>query len=213
MPRDRTQLFLLSEGKLYYLPCSYPLRVIHTPIGRAAPTWFCSPQQPCHNPSPGSQDWFLHSISCPNSSWSPLFLHLHAPFLLHRLTHLTETFFSFLVISSFGAAHLQLTSKQQHLQSPQTHHGAATFFFMQSSAKTSRSCRPLALRMPSTLPNYKGGNKLIPSGQSWIAGKRKSPTSLIQMWKFNVTGFVSSSVFTHIKSSLFLSLYSKSAIW
>lgn len=101
-----------------------------------------------------------------------LFLHLHAPSLLHRFTHLTESFFSFLVISSFGAAHLQLTSEQQHLQSPQTHHGAATFFLMQTSAKTSRSCRALPLRMSSTLTNYKGGNKLTPSGQSWRAGKK-----------------------------------------
>lgn len=151
-------------------------------MGRAASTWFCNPQQPCHNPSP----WFQvvsAQYLLPKQFLISLFLHLHAPSLLHRLTHLTESFFSFLVISSFGAAQLQLTSEQQHLQSPQTHHGVATFFLMQSSAKTSRSCRPLTLRRSSTLPNYKGENKLTPTGQSWRAGEKKSHTSLIQMWK------------------------------
>ena len=56
-----------------------------------------------------------------------LFLHPCFPSLLRGLTDLTESFFSFLVVSSFGAAQLQLTREQKCPQLPQAHHEAAPY--------------------------------------------------------------------------------------
>ena len=63
-------LFKVRENSTTY-PTPAPFTAMHTPTGRATSFCFCFPQQPCHKPSPGFHDELLHSICCPNSSWSP----------------------------------------------------------------------------------------------------------------------------------------------
>lgn len=118
-------LFKVKENSTTYPPPA-PITAMHTPMGRDTST---SLFPLAATPSAIPRDsWLAPALySLPRQLLVSLFLHSRLPSLLCWLTDLTETFSTFLVVSSFGGAQLQMTREQKCPQSPQAHHEAAPY--------------------------------------------------------------------------------------